>query len=929
MLALGHPQRASALGASITATPGSFGSGQHVTVTGTGFTPGTNVTVWFDQNNNSGPDAGEPSVSVPTADGTFTTPLGSLQVKAPPGDYFMRAMQGSVIVSAPVHIDSCWFQDCFIDGADTICVIGNSPFDQLALPGNVSLSFDDCKAVDSNYTQPIPGVTDTNNPPGGYDLTNVGPSFAGAGLLTAATNDLSPVPGVPTGCVAINAAIATAGNVYNNNVPNVFDLFKPTTQLDDVACGDPIIPVPIPPWFLPSYIAQAEVFGHNVPDKGVILGLVASIQAAAVTADAAVPGSGAAILTAAQAAFAIVAVAEDIACNRVDFYCNGSDITATVIGNPSLQLAAIPIPVFQELASRPQPNPCLSSQTYCWGSLIGWGQVACTDLTMPPPGFSRDGVCEQPGSGHLPTPGTAGKNNVDAPVKCATGRVVGLSIGYDGDVAFDVNDSPDPTTPGPGITPLVNYHNFLQGPGGSDAPDGIDIEIPLSDRPFFVDRLSQLRPGMEVNLCGRWVADMHQLWNELHPITSLAILPDFTLAPSSPDVTLQAGESATTTITTTLKSGPSAPVDLSVVSGLPAGATASFNPTPVTPQSGVPAASTLTVANLPVGEYTLTVQGQSQGITETTTVNLHVYDYTIAVTPPDRTVLRGGATTYTVALNLVPGSSVVGVPPVSLAAIGLPADATPSITPAALTPSLAVPTATLSVQTAGTPSGSLGDFAFTVMGTNPSGTTRSGSAGLHLYDFSLTASPASLQVLTTGSNSYLVTVTPTPGSSVVGPAALSLLVGGLPPSATGGFSPAIGSALGFTSTFTITTSGAASSPGVVLTVAGADTRSPEGGARSTQVVLVVLTPAQAIPLVINSVNSLAQAGAINNGQANSLISKLEQAIASLLTKGGQSTACNQLAAFVMEVNAILSPSQAALLLGGPLGIDAIRLAIPC
>jgi hypothetical protein len=193
----------------------------------------------------------------------------------------------------------------------------------------------------------------------------------------------------------------------------------------------------------------------------------------------------------------------------------------------------------------------------------------------------------------------------------------------------------------------------------------------------------------------------------------------------------------------------------------------------------------------------------------------------------------------------------------------------------------------------------------------------------------LTATPASLQVLTTGSNSYSVTLTPTSGSSVTGLPMLTLSLAGLPPNATGSFSPSTGSARGSTSTLTITTSGAASSPAVVLTVGGADTRSPEGGARSTQAVLVVLTPAQAIPLVINSVNSLAQAGAINNGQANSLISKLEEAITSLLTKEGQSTACNQLAAFVMEVNAILSPSQAALLLGGPLGIDAIRLAIPC
>jgi hypothetical protein len=370
-------------------------------------------------------------------------------------------------------------------------------------------------------------------------------------------------------------------------------------------------------------------------------------------------------------------------------------------------------------------------------------------------------------------------------------------------------------------------------------------------------------------------------------------------------------------------------VDLSVTSELPAGATATFNPATLTPQTGAPAVSTLTGSNLRLGDYTLTVQGQSQGVTATAIVNLHVYDYTLALTRSDQTVWRGGATGYTVTLGLVPGSSVVGVPPVSLSALGLPADATSRITPATLPPSLAGATATLSVQTAGALSSGLGDFAFTVTGTNPSGSTRSGSAGLHLYDFSLTTTPTSLQVLTTGSNSYLVSISPTPGSSVIGPPTLALSVVGLPPNSTGSFSPGGGPALGFTSMLTVTTSVAASSPGMVLTLSGVDTRSPEGGARSTPAVLVVLTPAQAIPLVVNSVSSLAQTGVINGGQANSLIKKLEHAIASLLTTPDQAIACNQLAAFINEVNSILSPSQAAVLLGGPLGITAIRLAIPC
>jgi hypothetical protein len=95
----------------------------------------------------------------------------------------------------------------------------------------------------------------------------------------------------------------------------------------------------------------------------------------------------------------------------------------------------------------------------------------------------------------------------------------------------------------------------------------------------------------------------------------------------------------------------------------------------------------------------------------------------------------------------------------------------------------------------------------------------------------------------------------------------------------------------------------------------------------------VLTPAQALALIINKVASLKSAGALNGGQANSLTVELNHAIDSL-NKPNKSTACNQLNSFVNEVNAYvqggtLTQAQAALLLGGPLGIYAIEMAIPC
>ena len=120
----------------------------------------------------------------------------------------------------------------------------------------------------------------------------------------------------------------------------------------------------------------------------------------------------------------------------------------------------------------------------------------------------------------------------------------------------------------------------------------------------------------------------------------------------------------------------------------------------------------------------------------------------------------------------------------------------------------------------------------------------------------------------------------------------------------------------------------------MLTLTGTDARSLIGGTRSATLNLTILTPAQAIPAIITKIEGLEGAGVLNKGQANSLIVKLQHAIDSLNSKPDQPTACNQLQAFVNEVNAYVSsgkltPAQADTLLGGPLGINAIMAAIPC
>jgi hypothetical protein len=229
----------------------------------------------------------------------------------------------------------------------------------------------------------------------------------------------------------------------------------------------------------------------------------------------------------------------------------------------------------------------------------------------------------------------------------------------------------------------------------------------------------------------------------------------------------------------------------------------------------------------------------------------------------------------------------------------------------------------------------LGDTDYAVTVTDSLGAvSNTADTTVSVYDYTVEASPTTLQTLTTGTNTYAVTDTLVPGSSTTaGLPSIDLAVSGLPPGATPTFTPVSGSAGGFSSTLTITTASApAGTYGLTLT--GTDGRALIGGSRSSSLSLIVLTPAQAIPNVITTVQGLRASGVLNGGQENSLIVKLNHAIVSLITKPSQPTGCNQLQSFVNEVNdyvttGVLTATQAATLLDGPLGIVAIMAAVPC
>src|SRR5947209_18826170 len=122
---------------------------------------------------------------------------------------------------------------------------------------------------------------------------------------------------------------------------------------------------------------------------------------------------------------------------------------------------------------------------------------------------------------------------------------------------------------------------------------------------------------------------------------------DFSISASPASLSLSAGQGGTTTISTVVTSGSAQTVSLSL-SGLPAGATGSFNPSAVT-AGGSSTLSISTASSTPGGSYTLTVTGTGTTATHTTTVGLtgsRSDDFSISASPASLSLSAGqGGTT--------------------------------------------------------------------------------------------------------------------------------------------------------------------------------------------------------------------------------------------------------------------------------------------
>jgi Domain of unknown function (DUF1929) len=188
--------------------------------------------------------------------------------------------------------------------------------------------------------------------------------------------------------------------------------------------------------------------------------------------------------------------------------------------------------------------------------------------------------------------------------------------------------------------------------------------------------------------------------------------PDFSVSAIPSSQSVVQGNSTSYTINVAASNGFTGTVGLSV-SGLPQGATASFNPTSIT-TSGSSTLTVSTSSTTPAGSYPLTITATSGALVHTATVTLVVNavgTFTISVAPTSQTVSRGSSTQYAVTITAQGGFSGT----VNLSVSGLPQRTSSTFNPSSVVGS---GSSTLKV-TANKPART-GTYQFTIKGTSGS-----------------------------------------------------------------------------------------------------------------------------------------------------------------------------------------------------------------
>jgi hypothetical protein len=285
--------------------------------------------------------------------------------------------------------------------------------------------------------------------------------------------------------------------------------------------------------------------------------------------------------------------------------------------------------------------------------------------------------------------------------------------------------------------------------------------------------------------------------------------PDFSVSATPSSRTIVQGSNTSYSVSVTALNGFNGNVSLST-SALPAGASASFNPTTIS-GSGSSTLTINTLSSTAPGSYPITITAASGTITHTVGITLIVTgppDFSISATPASRSVVQGSGTTYSVTITALNGFTGT----VGFSASGTPSGTTASFNPTQITTSGST---TLSISTASsTPAGS---YPITI--TASSGTlTHTTSVTLVVTvpsDFTISASPASQTISRGSKTTYSVSV----GAVGSFSGTVTLTVSGLPKKTSSSFTTSTITGSG-TSTLKVSANPTAATGTYALTING-------------------------------------------------------------------------------------------------------------